>query len=46
VRYFIKIAAALIVVYLLVMNWRGFTTGAGALFNGVGGLVRTLQGRT
>lgn len=44
-RNFLKTAAILIILYLALVHFTGFTRDVGTLFTGTGSLVKTFQGR-
>jgi hypothetical protein len=44
-RNFIKTAFLLIVLYLILIHFTGFTKDVGTVFSGTGNLVKTFQGR-
>jgi hypothetical protein len=44
-RNFLKTAAILIILYLVLVHFTGFSKDVGTLFSGTEGLVTTFQGR-
>jgi hypothetical protein len=44
-RNFIKTAAILIILYLVLIHFTGFSKDVATLFSGTGSLVKTFQGR-
>jgi hypothetical protein len=45
VRNFMKTAAVLIILYLVLIHFTGFSKDVATLFSGTGNLVKTFQGR-
>lgn len=44
-RNFMKTAAVLIILYLVLIHFTGFSKDVSTLFSGTGALVKTFQGR-